>query len=158
MKRNGNDLDNPPVPGSGPRGEAMVDDGNVDLTQKRWDTNPGGYNGRQRGSSTMGRQVYDEEFKGSAVEMVVKQRNTMSSVARRLGANYHTLREWVNTAKSRASESLIPKDIPLEQPVRELEKENARLRMERDILKKRRHTSRRSSCEVRVHQGARRGA
>jgi len=31
---------------------------------------------------------------------------------------------------------LIPNDLPVEQLVRELQKENARLRMERDILKK----------------------
>ena len=31
---------------------------------------------------------------------------------------------------------VILKDLPVEQRVRELEKENARLRMERDILKK----------------------
>jgi transposase len=30
----------------------------------------------------------------------------------------------------------VPKDLPIEQRYRELEKENARLRMERDILKK----------------------
>jgi transposase len=100
------------------------------------DTEPGGYNSRQEGSSTMGRKVYSEEFKRSAVEMVVVQRHTRSSVAKRLGVNYHTLREWVEAAKSAAAESLIPKDLPLEQRVRELEKENARLRMERDILKK----------------------
>jgi transposase len=84
----------------------------------------------------MGRKVYSDEFKRSAVEMVVIQRHTRRSVAKRLGVNYHTLREWVDAAKSAAAESMVPKDLPLEQRVRELEKENARLRMERDILKK----------------------
>ncbi len=84
----------------------------------------------------MGKKVYTDEFKRSAVEMVVVQRHTRSSVAKRLGVNYHTLIEWVNAAKSAASESLVPKDLPPEQRIRELEKENARLRMERDILKK----------------------
>ena len=84
----------------------------------------------------MGKKMYNEEFKASAVDMVVRQRLTMSSVAKRLGVNYHTLREWVQSAKSAATESLIPKDLPLEHRLRELEKENARLRMERDILKK----------------------
>jgi transposase len=82
------------------------------------------------------KRVYTEEFKRSAVEMVVVHLNTMSSVAKRLGVNYHTLREWVQVAKSNAPQSLISKELPLEQRVRELEKENARLRMERDILKK----------------------
>ena len=84
----------------------------------------------------MSKRIYTDEFRQSAVEMVVTQRNTISSVAKRLGVNYHTLREWVLAAKSNAPASLISKELPLEQRVRELEKENARLRMERDILKK----------------------
>ena len=84
----------------------------------------------------MGKKVYSEEFKRSAVEMVVIQRHTRRSVAKRLGVDYHTLRTWVDAAKAAAAESMVPKDLPLEQRVRELEKENARLRMERDILEK----------------------
>jgi transposase len=82
------------------------------------------------------KRVYTEEFKQSAVEMVVVQGNSMSSVAKRLGVDYHTLRKWVLAAKSSATQSLVSKDLPAEQRIRELEKENARLRMERDILKK----------------------
>ena len=87
-------------------------------------------------SKQVNKRVYTEEFKRSAVEMVVVQRHTMSSVAKRLGVNYHTLRKWVLAAKSSAPQSLVCKDLPAEQRIRELEKENARLRMERDILKK----------------------
>jgi len=82
------------------------------------------------------KRVYTEEFKGSAVEMVVVQGHTMSSVAKRLGVNYHSLRKWVLAARSNAPASLVSKDLPAEQRIRALEKENARLRMERDILKK----------------------
>ncbi len=84
----------------------------------------------------MGRKVYTDEFKKAAVDQVVGQRHTLSSVAKRLGVNYHTLREWVQAAKSASPASSVPADLPLEQRLRELEKENARLRMERDILKK----------------------
>lgn len=84
----------------------------------------------------MGKKVYSDEFKRGAIEQVVVQRHTMSSVAKRLGVNYHTLREWVVEARSASATSTVPADLPLEQRVRELEKENARLRMERDILKK----------------------
>ena len=84
----------------------------------------------------MSKKVYTDEFRQSAVDMVVVQRNTMGSVAKRLGVNYHTLRKWVLAAKSGAPQSLVCKDLPAEQRIRELEKENARLRMERDILKK----------------------
>ena len=84
----------------------------------------------------MGRKVYSQEFKRDAVEQVIVQRHTVSSVAKRLGINYHTLREWVMDAKAAAPASTVPADLPAEQRIRELEKENARLRMERDILKK----------------------
>jgi len=84
----------------------------------------------------MGKKVYSSEFKRAAVEQVVVQRHTMTSVAQRLGVNYHSLREWVQEARSAAAVSTVPTDLPPEQRVRELEKENARLRMERDILKR----------------------
>jgi len=84
----------------------------------------------------MGRKVYSQEFKRGAVEQVLVQRHTVSSVAKRLGVNYHSLREWVQAARSASPGSCVPADLPPEQRVRELEKENSRLRMERDILKK----------------------
>ena len=84
----------------------------------------------------MARKVYTQEFKQAAVEQITAQRHTVRSVAQRLGVGYDTLRKWVDAAKFNADKSLIPTDLPVEQRVRELEKENARLRMERDILKK----------------------
>jgi transposase len=84
----------------------------------------------------MGKQVYSDEFKQGAIEQVVIQRHTMSSVAQRLGVNYHTLRLWVQEAKAASATSTVPAHLPAEVRLRELERENARLRMERDILKK----------------------
>ncbi len=84
----------------------------------------------------MGRKVYSDEFKRAAIEQVIVQRHTVSSVAQRLGVGYDTLRKWVELARYNSEKSLVPADLPLEERVRELEKENARLRMERDILKK----------------------
>jgi len=84
----------------------------------------------------MGRRKYSDEFKAAAVEQVVVQRHTVSEVARRLGVSVDSLRLWVDRARYNGEKSIIPADLPLEQKVRELEKENARLRMERDILKK----------------------
>lgn len=84
----------------------------------------------------MARRVYSREFRQAAVEQVIAQRHPAKSVAERLGVGYDTLRKWVDAAKFSADRSLIPADLPPEQRVRELEKENARLRMERDILKK----------------------
>jgi transposase len=84
----------------------------------------------------MGRKEYSDEFKAAAVEQVVGQRHGVSEVARRLGVSVDSLRLWVDRARYNGEKSIIPADLPLEQKVRELEKENARLRMERDILKK----------------------
>lgn len=84
----------------------------------------------------MPRKVYSEDFKKGAVDQVIGQRHSVSSVAKRLGLDYSTLRKWVEDAKANSASSLIPSDLPAEQLVRELQKENARLRMERDILKK----------------------
>lgn len=84
----------------------------------------------------MARKVYSQEFKQAAVEQVIVGRHTVSSVAERLGVGYESLRKWVELAKFNADRSLIPADLSAEQRVRELEKEVARLRMERDILKK----------------------
>lgn len=49
----------------------------------------------------------------------------MKSVAGRLGVNYHTLRQWVVEAKMAAADSTVPADLPPEQQLRELQKENA---------------------------------
>lgn len=84
----------------------------------------------------MGRRKYSDEFKAAAVEQVVAQRHRVSEVARRLGVSVDSLRLWVDRARYNGDKSIIPANLPLEQKVRELEKENARLRMERDILKK----------------------
>lgn len=83
----------------------------------------------------MARKVYSEEFRKAAVDQIITQRHTIASVSQRLGVSYETLRKWVDAAKSNAPASLIPTDLPAEQRIRALEKENARLRMERDILK-----------------------
>jgi len=84
----------------------------------------------------MARKVYTEEFKKAAIEQVIGQRHSLSSVAKRLGLCYDTLRRWVELAKFGSDKSLVPTDLPPEQRIRELEKELARVRMERDILKK----------------------
>jgi transposase len=71
---------------------------------------------------------------------VTLQRHSISSVTTRLGLNYHTLRQWVHAAGADAIGAAGGAgrgiEISPEQRIRELEKENARLRMERDILKK----------------------
>ena len=84
----------------------------------------------------MAKRVYSDEFMHAACEQVIVGRHTIVEVAKRLGVNYQTLRQWVDDARLASPVSTVPKELPIEQRYRELEKENARLRMERDILKK----------------------
>ena len=65
--------------------------------------------------SNCSKKVYTEEFKQSAVNMVVAQRSTVTSVAKRLGVNCHTVREWIQNARSNAAESMVSKALPIEQ-------------------------------------------
>ena len=84
----------------------------------------------------MSKSAFTAEFKAEAVKMVVEQGATIKSVAERLGVNYHSVRDWVRSAKAASPVCLVAQDLPLEEQVRQLQKENARLRMEREILKK----------------------
>jgi len=84
----------------------------------------------------MGEKVYSDEFKRGAVDQILVQRHTITSVGKRLEVNYHAVRGWVIDAKSASPTCTVPASLPAEQRIRELEKELARTRMERDILKK----------------------
>jgi len=83
----------------------------------------------------MNRKTYTEEFKRESVQLVRESNQTASVIARELGVKETTLYNWV--AKYRDKDgSGDSNDAATEQRVRELEKENRRLRMEREILKK----------------------
>jgi transposase len=84
----------------------------------------------------MGKRVDSKQFKNAAFAHVVAPSQTISSVANRLNVNYHTLGSWVLAAKSGSASSTVPASLPAEQRIRELQKELARTRMERDISKK----------------------
>jgi len=64
---------------------------------------------------------------------VLALRHLAKFVFERLGICDDTLRKWVDVARFNAGTSLISADLPVEQRVGELEKENVRLRMERAI-------------------------
>ncbi|MFZ4431252.1 MAG: transposase [Phycisphaerales bacterium] len=84
----------------------------------------------------MGKQIHSEEFKKGAVDQVLVHHRTISSVSKALGVNYHTLRGWVDAARAVSPGVSSNPALSDQQRIRELEKENARLRTERDILKK----------------------
>jgi transposase len=83
----------------------------------------------------MARRKYTREFKVSAVKLVNEQGYAIVEAARSLGVDDRSVRDWVEQFSKEAG--LAPTgDGALAAEVRRLRKENARLLMERDILKK----------------------
>lgn len=85
-----------------------------------------------------GKRVYTKEFKLDAVRLVVDEGLTQAEVSRRLGVNQNSLSKWVKAYKEDGGEAFPGKGYrtPEQEKIRQLEKENRELRMERDILKK----------------------
>ncbi len=82
------------------------------------------------------RRKYDPEFREGAVRIVQETGKSIAEVARDLGIHAGTLGNWVN--KDRLVRGDKPDATKAEDPnyVRQLERENAELRMERDVLKR----------------------
>ena len=84
----------------------------------------------------MGRPAkYDEAFKLNAVSLVTKEGYSLREAALSLGLNNQTLHHWVKRygdpdSKGKQSEADLRREIL------ELKRENAKLKMEREILKK----------------------
>ena len=79
---------------------------------------------------------YSKEFKLQAARLVTEQGYSYEQAAKRLGVTGWSIRNWVQ--KFRQSGELPPQNEtqPKADELRELRKENARLKMENDILKK----------------------
>ena len=75
---------------------------------------------------------YDDQFKAGAVRMVTEEGLSQSEVARRLGIADTTVSAWVRQLAPNGR--LTDQEIRIK--LRELEQENRRLKMEREILKK----------------------
>lgn len=84
------------------------------------------------------RSTYTAEFKLQAVRMILDQRLSVAEVARRLGVGENLLHTW-RKAFRQHGEAAFPghgQPTPADDEVRRLRAENARLRAERDLLKK----------------------
>ena len=84
--------------------------------------------GQQRGS-------YTTEFRLEAVRMVVEQKLSAVQVARDLGVKRDTLYSWLKKYRDQIAPA-AEGDLSLEEENRRLRRDVARLRTERDILKK----------------------
>ena len=79
------------------------------------------------------RKNYTEEFKREAAKLGVESEGTLKSVADELGVSLSGLRKWIKEY-GEAPTGISPQKM--EKRLKELEKENRRLKMEREILKK----------------------
>jgi transposase-like protein len=85
--------------------------------------------------STRSRRSFTSEFKADAVALVLDEEHRIVDVAEDLGIGAGTLGNWVRQARVDRGErqGLTTEDRAR---IRELERENAKLRMERDLLKR----------------------
>ena len=82
------------------------------------------------------RRRYTSEFKAEAVRLVAASGKPLAQIARELGINEQTLHSWKKQAASGDGAGVEPDHFAQQDEIRRLRRENARLREERDILKK----------------------
>ena len=84
------------------------------------------------------RRKFTQEFKDDAVSLVIDQGYSCAEVARRLGVPGTNVNRWVRDNRQRneveSADGLSRDEMQAE--LKRLRKENKRLEMERDILKK----------------------
>ncbi|WTA24476.1 IS3 family transposase (plasmid) [Streptomyces sp. NBC_00853] len=83
----------------------------------------------------MGAARYSEEFKRDAVELVLSTGRTVGSVAKELGVNGESLRQWVRKAQPTADggDAMTPSE---REELKRLRKQVRELELEREILRK----------------------
>jgi transposase len=84
------------------------------------------------------RKHYSKQFKIDAVNLVTEQGYKTSEAARNLGIHQSSLRRWKDQLTKDGSKAFPGKGhmSPEKEELHRLRKENERLRMEREILKK----------------------
>jgi len=84
------------------------------------------------------RKYYSKQFKIDAVKLVTEQGYKVSEAARNLGIHHTSLRHWKKQFETDGNQSFPGKGYisPEKEELYRLRKENKRLRMEREILKK----------------------
>lgn len=82
------------------------------------------------------RKKYTNEFKDSAVQLVLTGRKTAAQVARELGIPEWQIGSWVRAAKKNGGTVTSTGEPAVEQEVQRLKKELKKLQEEHEILKK----------------------
>ena len=82
------------------------------------------------------KKSYTAEFRESAVKLAIESKVSFAETARELGINGNTLHTWIKKY-SRPKDIITGRtDEHLYDELKRLKKENARLKEERDLLKK----------------------
>ena len=79
---------------------------------------------------------YSKDFKLQAARLVAEQGYSYEQAAKRLGATGWSIRNWVRKFRQTGELPAQSETQPKADELRQLRKENARLKMENDILKK----------------------
>ena len=82
------------------------------------------------------RRQFTDEFKASAVRLVLDEGKTVSAAARDLDLTETALREWVKRARADRTHGRTGLTTAEREELADLKKEVRELRMERDLLKK----------------------
>ena len=84
------------------------------------------------------RRRFTREFKIEAVRLIVEEGRRISEVSRELGVGENLLSRWKKKSEEGKIDPFPGKGrlSPEDEELRQLRRENKRLRMERDILKK----------------------
>lgn len=96
------------------------------------------------------RKQYDEEFKKNAVKLSHASPRPVREIAEDLGIHENVLYNW---RRKYTAEGDKTKYATLEEENRDLQRQLAEVKMERDMLKKRRPTSQKTKSKVSIHPG-----
>lgn len=99
------------------------------------------------------RKQYTKEFKLDAIRLVTEQGYKCAEVARNLGINANMLGRWIQEYRQSEDDTFRGngKFTAEQEELQRLREENRRLKLEREVLKWRRPSSRKSRAEISVH-------
>ena len=100
------------------------------------------------------RKRYTKEFKLEAIRLAESSGKPIAQIEQELGITNGLLGKWCEKYKDEGPEAFPGEGNlkPTEERIRDLERENMRLRQEREILKKCSASSRGKALEIRFHR------